>query len=74
MWIPKSEEEITSATASGLEETVTFHWMPRFAESDYKRAVRVSAAAIKENPKQFAAQLVMPLISAISQGTDNPFV
>jgi hypothetical protein len=50
-----------------------FHVLPRFEGSDYKKATRVAASLLLEDPKQPAATLLMPLIDSISQGTDHPF-
>ena len=44
-----------------------------YDKSDFRRFKRVSAMLLKENPKQVASDLLMPLISAVSQGRYNPF-
>jgi hypothetical protein len=55
------------------ETQARFHSLPRFEGSDYRKAIRVSALVLLNNPRQVAADLLMPLFEAISQGTDNPF-
>ncbi len=55
------------------ETRARFHSLPRFEGPDYRKATRVSALILLSDPRQVAAELVMPLIEAISQGTDNPF-
>jgi hypothetical protein len=50
-----------------------FHVLPRFEGSDYKKATRVAASLLLDDPKQPAAALLMPLVDSISQGTDHPF-
>jgi Putative DNA-binding domain len=64
---------------TGLQECApdgarnAFRTLPKFTRPDYRRTVRSSAVILKENPKSVASQLVMPLVEAISQGTDDPF-
>jgi hypothetical protein len=55
------------------EPRARFHSLPPFEGSDYKKAARVSALVLLSDPRQVAADLLMPLIEAISQGNDNPF-
>jgi hypothetical protein len=50
-----------------------FRAFAKFGRQNYQRTVRTNAIALKEDPKRIAAQLVMPLVDAISQGTDDPF-
>lgn len=50
-----------------------FSDLPRYEGRDYRRSSRSSAELLKESPKQVAAALLMPLLDAISQGTENPF-
>jgi hypothetical protein len=50
-----------------------FHSLPKFSESQYKKTARATAMLLQEDPRHLAAQLIMPLIDAISQGTDDPF-
>lgn len=45
-----------------------------YDKSDYRRAKRVSAMLLEENPEQVATDLLMPLINAVSQGRYNPFI
>lgn len=66
---------------SGLKNSIAYraNWnfaneIPHYEESDYRQSKRVSAMLLKENPKEVAASLLMPLITAISQGRLNPFV
>jgi hypothetical protein len=51
----------------------SFRPLPKFARSEYRRTSRANAIMLKEDPRRVAAQLVMPLIDAMSQGTDDPF-
>lgn len=47
----------------------------RYFKNDvYSRTKRVSAMLLRENPKEVASDLVLPLISAMSQGRYNPFI
>lgn len=50
-----------------------FDSLPRYDGLEYRKTARSPAALLKENPKQVAGQLLMPLVDAISQGTDDPF-
>ena len=50
-----------------------FSDLPRYEGRDYRRSSRSSAELLKKSPKQVAAALLMPLMDAISQGTENPF-
>lgn len=50
-----------------------FGTLPKFAGRAYRRTARSNAMLLKEDPKRVAAQLVMPLVDAVSQGTDDPF-
>jgi hypothetical protein len=50
-----------------------FSDLPRYEGQDYRRSSRSSAELLKENSKQVAAGLLMPLMDAISQGTEDPF-
>lgn len=45
----------------------------RYEKSDYRRTKRVPAMLLEEDPGQVAADLLMPLITAVSQGKYNPF-
>ncbi len=55
------------------ESAKEFDWFPRYVESSYRKTLRVAARALKDDPKRSAAELLMPLINAISQGKDDPF-
>jgi hypothetical protein len=50
-----------------------FSDLPRYEGRDYRRSSRSSAELLKEDSKQVAAQLLMPLMDAISQNSENPF-
>lgn len=50
-----------------------FSDLPRYEGRDYRRSSRSSAELLKEDSKRVAAGLLMPLMDAISQGTENPF-
>lgn len=50
-----------------------FRTLPRFNRPDYRRTARANAILFKSDPKRIAVQLIMPLVDAISQGTDDPF-
>lgn len=50
-----------------------FRMVYRHPESEYFKIVRVSALTLKENPKKIASDLLMRLITTISQGKSNPF-
>jgi hypothetical protein len=50
-----------------------FHSLPRFEGLEYRKTALSPALSLRESPKQVAAQLLMPLVDAISQGTDDPF-
>jgi hypothetical protein len=50
-----------------------FHSLPKFSGSQYKKTARSTAMLLQEDPRHLAAQLIMPLIDAISQSTDDPF-
>lgn len=50
-----------------------FHSLPSFSGSDYRKTARSTALILKEDPRRLAAQLIMPLVQAISQSTDDPF-
>ncbi|HXI26738.1 MAG TPA: ATP-binding protein [Pyrinomonadaceae bacterium] len=50
-----------------------FRTLPKFSRPDYHRTARSNALLLKDDPKSVAARLVMPLVEAISQGTDDPF-
>jgi hypothetical protein len=64
---------------TGLEGCVAdlprdpFRNLPRFTGRDYRKTARSNALLLKEDPKRVAAQLVMPVVDAVSQSTDNPF-
>jgi hypothetical protein len=65
---------------TGLENSIEFEIRNNlflktyyYEKSSYKRTKRVSAMLLEENPKQVASDLLMNLISAISQGKYNPF-
>lgn len=65
---------------SGLERCVAYgvRWgfssdIHYYDDSNYRKTTRVSALLLRENSKQVASDLLMPLIDAISQGRDNPF-
>jgi len=45
----------------------------RYEKSDYRRTKRASVMQLEENPKQIAADLLLPLINAVSQNKYNPF-
>ena len=50
-----------------------FRELPKFARSNYQKTARSSAMLLKEDPRNLAARLIMPLVDAVSQGTDDPF-
>jgi hypothetical protein len=50
-----------------------FSDLPRYEGRDYRRSSRSPAELLKEDSKQVAAGLLMPLMDAISQGTEDPF-
>jgi hypothetical protein len=50
-----------------------FSELPRYEGQVYQRAHRTSAALVKDSPKQVAAELLMPLTDAMSQGKHDPF-
>jgi hypothetical protein len=50
-----------------------FRTLPKFTGRNYRKIARSNAMLLKEDPKSVAARLLMPLVDAISQGTDDPF-
>lgn len=50
-----------------------FDSYPRYQDSEYWKTLRISAVTISGNEKNIAAEMLMPLVDAISQGTDDPF-
>ncbi|HXD33247.1 MAG TPA: hypothetical protein VN643_19150, partial [Pyrinomonadaceae bacterium] len=50
-----------------------FRELPKFSGSEYRKTARSTAILVKEDPRRLGAQLIMPLVDAISQGTDDPF-
>lgn len=50
-----------------------FSDLPRYEGGVYQRACRTSATSLKNGPKQVAAELLMPLMDAMSQGRHDPF-
>lgn len=50
-----------------------FRTLPKFTGRSYRKTARSNAMLLKEDPKSVAARLLMPLVDAISQGTDDPF-
>jgi hypothetical protein len=50
-----------------------FRDLPKFSGSGYQKTARSSAMLLKEDPRNLAARLIMPLVDAVSQGTDDPF-
>lgn len=45
-----------------------------YNRDDYRRTCRVSASVLESDPRGVAAQLLLPLFTAVSQGTINPFL
>jgi hypothetical protein len=65
---------------TGLNGSVAYNMKWSFSdeahnydESEYRRTIRTSALLLIENPQQISSELLMPIISAISQGRANPF-
>ncbi len=64
----------------GLENSIDFGMRNYFSNyryfenDDYYRTKRTSASTLKEDSKQIASDLVLPLISAMTQGKYNPFI
>jgi hypothetical protein len=64
----------------GLENSIEYEIRNIMGKSyhydkpNYLRTKRVSAMLLEESPEQVAADLVMPLINAVSQGRYNPFI
>ena len=69
----------TAVAVTGLGGSVLhrprnpFSDLPRYEGRDYRRSSRSAAELLKEDSKRVAAGLLMPLLDAISQGTENPF-
>ena len=55
------------------ESRSRFDWRPRYQGNTYRKAQRVSATTLRDNPESPAAELLMPLIDAIFEETYNPF-
>lgn len=65
---------------TGLDGSVAYNVKWNFSDevhsyddSEYRRTIRTSASLLNENPRQIGSELLMPIISAISQGRANPF-
>lgn len=65
-------EGLEGSVASGVDEDFRSE-AHIYDASTYRQAKRVSAMLLRENPKQVAADLLMPLIDAVSQGKAKPF-
>jgi hypothetical protein len=50
-----------------------FSELPRYEGEVYQRAHRTSAASLRDGPKEVAAELLMRLMDAMSQGKHDPF-
>lgn len=64
---------LTGLKGCVLQKDIAWGTRRTYHSDEYRKTLRVSAIEIKENPRRLAQDLVMPLLTAISQGQLNPF-